>query len=457
MDVGVLVGTLVLDQVVDVHADFAGRGFCVVHAHHDAGRIDVVDHAAARGRHHGAGVDRGDALDAGADERLFGTQHRHGLALHVGAHQRAVRIVVLQERHQRGGHRHDLRRRHVHVLDALGADQDRFAVFTGGHQVAGQLAVLVQRRVGLGDDVLAFFDGRQVVDLRRDLAVDHAAVRRLDEAVFVQAGIQGQRVDQADVRAFGRFDRADAAVVGHVHVAHFEAGTFARQTARAKGRDTALVGDLGQRVGLVHELRQLRGTEELLQRGRDRLAVDQVVRHQRLLLGLAETLLHGLFDAGQTGAVLVLGQFADATHAAVAEVVDVVDFAVAVAQVDQDLDDGEDVLVGQHHRAGRLVAADLGVELHAADARQVVRVRVVEQALEQGLHRVFRRRLAGAHHAVDGHAGGELVDRFVDAQGLRDVRALVEFVGVDDLRGPARRRCAASSAALRSARRWPWR
>ena len=433
VDVGVLVRTLILDQVVDVHADFAGRGLVVVHAHHDTGRVDVVDDTAAGGRDHGAGVDRGDALDAGADHRLLGAQHGHGLTLHVGAHQRAVRVVVLEERNQRGGHRHDLCGRHVHVLDALGTDQDRFAGFTRRDQVAGQHAVLVQGRVGLGDDVLAFLDGRQVVDLVRDLAVDHAAIRRLDEAVFVQAGIQGQRVDQADVRAFGRFDRADAAVMGHVHVAHFEAGTLARQTARAKGRHAALVGDLGQRVRLVHELRQLRGAEELLQRGRDRLAVDQVVRHQRLLLRLTQTFLHGLLDTGQAGAVLVLGQFADATHAAVAEVVDVVDFAVAVAQVHQDLDDRQDVLVGQHHRAGRLVAADLGVELHAADARQVVRVRVVEQALEQGLHRVFRRRLAGAHHAVDRHARGELVHRFVDAQGLRDVRALVEFVGVDDL------------------------
>ena len=68
-------------------------------------------------------------------------------------------------------------------------------------------------------------------------------------------------------------------------------------------------------------------------------------------LGLAETLLHGLLDAGEAGAVLVLGQLADAAHAAVAEVVDVVDFAAAVAQLDQDLDDGEDVLVGQRHRA----------------------------------------------------------------------------------------------------------
>jgi hypothetical protein len=48
---------------------------------------------------------------------------------------------------------------------------------------------------------------------------------------------------------------------------------------------------------------------------------------------------HALLDralhAQQADAVLVLHQLADRTHAAVAEVVDVVDLALAVAQVDQ--------------------------------------------------------------------------------------------------------------------------
>ena len=48
--------------------------------------------------------------------------------------------------------------------------------------------------------------------------------------------------------------------------------------------------------------------------------------------------LHRALDAHQAGAELVLGQLADRAHAAVAEVVDVVDLAAAVAQLDQDLD-----------------------------------------------------------------------------------------------------------------------
>ena len=49
VDVGVLVRALVLDQVVDVDADFARHRFLVVDADHDAVGVDVVDHAAALG------------------------------------------------------------------------------------------------------------------------------------------------------------------------------------------------------------------------------------------------------------------------------------------------------------------------------------------------------------------------------------------------------------------------
>src|SRR6185437_11047288 len=44
-----------------------------------------------------------------------------GLAMHVRAHERAVGVVVLEERDQRGGHGHDLLRAHVHVLDLVRA------------------------------------------------------------------------------------------------------------------------------------------------------------------------------------------------------------------------------------------------------------------------------------------------------------------------------------------------
>ena len=47
-----------------------------------------------------------------------------------------------------------------------------------------------------------------------------------------------------------------------VYVTNLETGTLAGKTTGAKGRHTALVGDFGQRVGLVHELREGVGAEE---------------------------------------------------------------------------------------------------------------------------------------------------------------------------------------------------
>src|SRR5690606_38389363 len=70
VDVGVLVGTRVLDEVVDVDPDFARHVFVVIDANHDTVGIDVVDHAATHGLHGGARVDRHGALDAGAYQRL---------------------------------------------------------------------------------------------------------------------------------------------------------------------------------------------------------------------------------------------------------------------------------------------------------------------------------------------------------------------------------------------------
>ena len=228
------------------------------------------------------------------------------------------------------------------------------------------------------------------------------AVRRLDEAELVDPRVRRQRRDQADVRAFRRLDRADAPVVGRVHVAHLEPGALTRQTARPERRETPLVRDLGERVGLVHELRQLRAAEELADRGHHRLGVDQVVRH-----GGGHFLVHRhLFldrtlHPDQADAELVLEQLADRAHAPVAEVIDVVHVGRVAAQLQQVLDDLVEVLRVQHLLVERRLQLQLRVELQPADAREVVLLRVEEHALEQRARALQRRRIARTQAAVD--------------------------------------------------------
>ena len=88
-------------------------------------------------------------------------------------------------------------------------------------------------------------------------------------------------------------------------------------------------------------------------------SVDQVVRHQVVGFGLAQALLDGALDTDQTGAELVLGQFADRNGHGGCRGDRYRRFRHAIAQFDQNLDDINDVA----RRQGQLFANfDVGAE-----------------------------------------------------------------------------------------------
>ncbi len=177
-----------------------------------------------------------------------------------------------------------------------------------------------------------------------------------------------------------------------MHVAHLEAGALAGETAWSEGREATLVGDFRQRVGLVHELRQLRGAEEFAHRRRRRLGVDQVVRHHRVDLYRAHALADRPLHAQEPDAVLVLHQLADRANAPIAEMIDVVDFAAPVLELDKNLENRQYVLLTQRaDGVGRLLV-EPGVHLDAANGRQIIALAVEKQAAEQGFRRFQSRR-----------------------------------------------------------------
>ena len=222
-----------------------------------------------------------------------------------------------------------------------------------------------------------------------------------------------------------------------VNVADFESGALTRQTARPKCRQTALVRDLRQRVGLVHELRQLRRSEELADGSHDRLGVDQVVRHRRRhLLVHAHLFLDGALHADQADAELVLQQLADRAYAAVAKVIDVVHRADVLAQLEQVPDGSVEIFRLQRaviEVGGVFAVEQLDVELQAAYAREVVLPRIEEHAVEERRRGVQRRRIARTQLAVD------LDQRFlrrlhrIAAQRGADDRAHIVALGEEDV------------------------
>ncbi len=281
--------------------------------------------------------------------------------------------------------------------------------------------------------MLGLLHRRQIDDLVGHLIVDDAAVWCFDEAVLIDPAERREAVDQADVRPFGSLDRADPAIMGRMNVANFEAGALPGKTARPERRHAALVGHFGQRVGLIHELRQLRRAEEFAYRGHRRLGVDQIVRHHRRDVDRAHPLLDRTLHAQQPDAILILEQFADRTDAAVGEIVDIVDLAFAVLQIHQLLDDRDNVLAAKRGDGILGIEAEAHVELDPANRRQIVALGVEEQAVEQSVGGLARRRLAGAHHAIDIGQRAVALFGLVGLQRVADPRSGVDIIDVEQL------------------------
>src|SRR5579864_534647 len=100
VDAGVLVRALELRELVDVAAHFArqlSRVVLTLDAHDNALGVNRVNHAVATRENHCAGVASSNAFHSCTNDWRLSAQQRNRLTLHVGAHQCAVGIVVLEE------------------------------------------------------------------------------------------------------------------------------------------------------------------------------------------------------------------------------------------------------------------------------------------------------------------------------------------------------------------------
>ena len=95
------------------------------------------------------------------------------------------------------------------------------------------------------------------------------------KSVFINSCIRCQRVDQTDVRSLRSLYRTHSSVMGIVYISNLESGTVSGQTTRSQCGQTSLMSQLTQRVVLIHELRQLRRTEEFFYSSGYRFDVDQ--------------------------------------------------------------------------------------------------------------------------------------------------------------------------------------
>src|SRR5438477_407389 len=129
-------------------------------------------------------------------------------------------------------------------------------------------------------------------------APESRAVRR--SMPVLTTGASGRRVGTAcrcmfapmRARVASSFSRN-----GIMDVADLQFGALPRQAAGTKRGDTPLGGQLRQRVGLVHKLRQLRRSKEALDAGRDRLDAEDDLRDDVVGIQAGHALFGDLFHA----------------------------------------------------------------------------------------------------------------------------------------------------------------
>ena len=188
-----------------------------------------------------------------------------------------------------------------------------------------------------------------------------------------------------------------------MHVTDFKACTIPRETAWPEGRKTALVSHFGKRVRLIHELRELRTTEEVADDRAQCLRVDQLLRRHDFDVGIKKghALFHQTLRAGEAHAALVGEQFTHGPHATGAEMINIVEHPFTDAETDDVFDGSDEVVLRDHALFERRVEAELHVDLVATDARQIVFLRVEEKTLQQRLRVWNGWWVARAEAAVD--------------------------------------------------------
>ena len=231
---------------------------------------------------------------------------------------------------------------------------------TAGDTGVGKAAVLVQRLIGLTDVVVVLHIGGHILHVLGDKAggLVHLPVGSLHEAVLVDLGKGSQIVNQADVGAFRSLNGAHPAVVGVVNIPDVEGSPVTAQTAGAQSGQTALVGQLGQRVILIHELAQRGGAEELLDDCGNRPDVNQALRGHGVQILDGHPLPDHPIQTGESDPELVLKQLAYAAQTAVAQVVNVVGRAHAHSHAVQIVDGGHDII--HNDVVGNQVGVTLG-------------------------------------------------------------------------------------------------
>ena len=161
------------------------------------------------------------------------------------------------------------------------------------------------------------------------------------------------------------------------------------------------MGQFGERINLVHELRQLATAKEVADHSGERLRIDELLRRHRLdrLIEQRHAFLDQTFRAGQTHAALVGKQFAHRPDTTAAQMINVIQRTFALFELEQILRCRNQIFFGQD--AAVAFHAQFLIDLVTAHATEVIAFFVEEQTFDErtGIRR--RGRITRAQTAVN--------------------------------------------------------
>ena len=254
---------------------------------------------------------------------------------------------------------------------------------------------------------LVLLVGPQPDNVVGEFALRNLAVWGDEESIRINARIDRQTRDEADVCAFRSLDRTDASVVRNVHVANFEASPLAIESARAERREPTLVRQHRERIGLIDNLRELTAAEKVFDGSGDAFGVDQRPRrHFRDVLE-AHPLLHRATELEKALPKFIAGKFVDRPQPAVAEMVDIVhlNLSFPLAELEHVFDRGNQIVWPQRHLCFGHRKTQLAVHAKAADPAETVAICVFEFLIKQRARLVESGGVARPQPLVDTHQG----------------------------------------------------
>ncbi len=107
------------------------------------------------------------------------------------------------------------------------------------------------------------------------------------------------------------------------------------------------MSQFSQRVCLVHELGKLAGTEKFLNGGNNRPDINQRLGRNGFHILNSHSFPDNPLHPGQSNAELVLQKFTDTAQAAVSQVIDIVNTAQALHQIQQITDGSHNIIFSQ--------------------------------------------------------------------------------------------------------------